>query len=273
MNSENENPNNKLHDHELHQDSILQATRNLHYVFQTIFLGVSFTTLAIGYSIFFSNNYEEQQIYMVPALVLGMICQVVIGILLMKQYSNAITKRGLVIDFVQHLSLLKYQGKLDSFLNHILDERRDGEVFVLIKLAEKISAKWRSQPKGKREAIEVYGRLCTSIESVNVKNILDLLPLHPTILSSNGNSAPLTIFPYILLYNDIFNTDYISKMDAFESGKEIKNWTEMKTQRRNVSPNRDGHLSMFWGAWCIVIALLVVLTISFLFKFDLISWF
>ena len=50
---------NYLHEHLTNQESILQSTRGLHYVFQAIFLGIGFAILAISYSVLGSLNVES----------------------------------------------------------------------------------------------------------------------------------------------------------------------------------------------------------------------
>lgn len=145
------------------QENILQSIRNLHYVFQSIFLGISFALIVAGFSIlvYFHESKptsDEHYLYKEPYLydeqhfyIFLITCIAVTAYMLrrhanklLKNYSVLILKRGLIVDTLEHLRLVdSYDEYSDWHLKFFTPQTAKATLppealFLLIKLLERI---------------------------------------------------------------------------------------------------------------------------------------
>lgn len=122
------------------QETVLQSTRTLHYVFQALFLGIGFVLLTISVPTFFDIEKSRHReiiftLFLIPIFVLSFICYRR-GVELCREYSKRVEDRGRIVDLLHHLALLSHANKLDE----VLDKYRFGAdtmwMFTIVKLAE-----------------------------------------------------------------------------------------------------------------------------------------
>jgi hypothetical protein len=227
-------------DHPSNQENILQSTRELHYVLQSLFLGIGFAVLAIGYAVAVSIDQEgnrwgkEFAIIIIIIFACGFI--IIFGYRFLSAYSKNVYKRGVVIDVLQHLRILNYKGKLEIFLDDILEDPKEDTLFVLIKIVERMVDKGDIYRDSKR--------IASTLKTEKL--------FYPDILTFKR----LDLMVYITFYGDIYKPNHPTE-DPID-------WENERA--RSITETRDGHKKSFLIVWCVLAALLVFLILFTLFK-------
>ena len=220
-------------DHLSNQENILQSTRGLHYVFQAIFLGIGFAILAIGFSLSISidqgSEFSRFKIFTIISLIVADSVIIFLGYKFLDHYSQSVYKRGVVIDVLQHLRLLNYKNKFDTFLKQLLEDSQKDSLFVLIKILERITSN--------------YGNKYRTPGTVrNVSKPGDAP--HSDIVTFKR----FDLLVYVTFYGDIYNTQH---------SDETIEWESMTA--RDISETRKGHKNTLLVVWWILIILLIFL--------------
>jgi hypothetical protein len=227
MNTTEYNINN-IHNMLIYQEETLQSTRNLHYVFQAIFLGSSLGISAVIYALVFGlSDSEIPKTYIkLSSLILIIFCSITIftGYSLMNQYSKLIYRRGIIVDFIQHLRILNSIGALEKTISAIFEKTPNDYVFILCKIAERIT----NQNEETMHVPNHFGN--HYIDSYSSKSNLT-----KTFRTFGYFNSSLIL--YILYYNDIYYAAYdISKLNS-------------NTRKRKISSTRNGHKIIFTILW------------------------
>ena len=130
------------------QEEILQFTRNLHYVFQGLFLAICFALVAVGYAVviqMLSLPDDSARSGWGLVLIAVLSTSVYLGALgkeFLRDYAAKVLSRGLIVDAVQHLRILQHKGKLSEFLKRVFGTDDVGEdfLFIFVKSLERLSA-------------------------------------------------------------------------------------------------------------------------------------
>lgn len=235
---------NYIHSMLIYQEETLQSTRNLHYVFQAIFLGSSLGISAVIYALIFGlSAFDIPRAYIeLSSAILISFCLFTIftGLYLMSQYSKLIYKRGIIVDFIQHLRILNSTGSLEKTLNAIFEKTPKDYVFVLCKIAERIT----NQNEETTYIPSHFGS--HHIDSYSYKS--NLAKTRRTFGHLNSS-----VLIYILYYNDIYNTNYDTKN------------LDPRMMRRKISSTRNGHRTIFTLLWIMAI---FVIFIPIIFTFE-----
>jgi len=246
-----------FHDNELatvlsNQEDILQFSRNLHYVFQGVFLGINFSLVAIGFAVLMevtdnAKNRISLDVYgtaLVSVLIIALFLRI-IGLRLLEEYAIKILTRGIVIDTLQHMRILLFDERLSDLLQKIIRPQRNkpGMFFAVVKDLERLACSHHiinenigvscSDRQRWYSALNFY--LETFVLNYNTrKNKLLALVVEPR-----------TLF-LIMFCNDIYSSNYLSSFP--------KRW-----MFRDIAEARKGHYMLFKSIWNANAILLIVL--------------
>lgn len=235
-----------LRDHLTNQENILQTTRSLHYVFQAIFLGICAAIITIGYTVALdintTNNNWKHNLLLICLIIIVSIFIIISGFKMLKQYSERVCTRGIIVNYLQHLRLMQYKNKYDIYINNLVNNSGADIVFALIKSAEQISQKTKAHKKnqlGLSNEIKKY--FANQHTKIPYNNIIDF--------------KNLNLFYISLFFRDISDIDY--------SDFNISNPSEIHFPdfANKISEPRKGHFRLFLGVWSMLIILMIILIV------------
>lgn len=228
----------EFQDHLSAQENILQSTRALHYVLQALFLAVAFTLVAIGFGIHFSSYGPSWlKTLMVVIVILLSIPIVKSGMDLLYDYSGNIFRRGLIVDTVQHLRLLRRKNRLDDLLSQLIENVGDDVLFCLIKVLERVGRLY-SDMDGKNKDLD---ELCKDIE----ENLDSAYAYVETLALKD-----MRLLIYLCFFNAIQDSKYLNQRDLDNLSSK---------SQREITATRNGHLCLFKRVWVIETVLISAL--------------
>lgn len=201
------------------QEGIMQQTRNLHYLFQGLFLGVAFISTTTAITLLYTSSSKSPLLpYTGAVLVLFSSLCVWFGVTLCKEYSERIFQRGCVLDVLHHVAVIRAHGK-SAFIDGLTGYLNTHKVFVLVKIAEGIGS---TLSGGKYARYFPYKRV-------------GLAP----------SQKLLEWLFYVMYFNDIFDTNYIQDADV----NLPPDFPIRLPKRRLITSTRAGHRNLFFMLW------------------------
>lgn len=201
-----------------YQEDVLQQTRNLHYLFQGLLLGIGLlsctTTLTL---LFTAPNISKGLLFVAVVFCIFAAFCFYTGTTLCKDYAERILTRGRIVDMMQHVQLLKAMNKLRFLEDYLSNHTQNAKISYLVKIAEGIVP---SDTKSGSNSF-YYKR----------KNL-------------EASQGLLEWIYFVQCENDIFNLNYV---DSLGNSSSLKFNISGKT--RKISETRSGHQNLFRMLW------------------------